>query len=190
MKTKRRLYFSILLLTVSYVFISFSCKEKPIIEEYLFPDIPDSLYNIDVDILNYYYPVFYEARYASAGTKDEEYFLHGDLVRGPKLEIGYYLLENYIPMNIRITSKVINGKSKGYFIKWRHHAGDYKTCEYDICDSLITNLPDEMIKKIYPKFKEKIIHESFDKITIDYKSQFRNLEFFNKIKFIKRTSSK
>ncbi|MFA6978313.1 MAG: hypothetical protein WC209_03230 [Ignavibacteriaceae bacterium] len=189
METKRRLYFSILLLTVSYVFISFSCKEKPI-EEYLFPDIPDSLYNIDVDILNYHYPVFYEARYAFGPTKIEEYFIHGDLVRGPKLEIGYYLLENYIPMNIRITTKVINGKSKGYFIKWRQHAGYYKTCEYDICDSLITNLPSEMIKKIYPKFKERIILESFDKIVIDYKSQIRNLEFFNKIKFIKQTSSK
>jgi len=186
---KRKSIFYVLLLTITYIFISFSCKEKPI-EEYQFPDIPDSLYNIDVDILNYHYPVFYEARFSYAGTMVEEYFLHGNLVRGLKLEIGYYLLENYIPMNIRITSKVINGKSKGYFIKWRHHAGDYKTCEYDICDSLITNLPDEMIKKIYPKFKEKIIHESFDKIIIDYKSQFKNLEFFNKIKFIKRTSSK
>ncbi|PIP76399.1 MAG: hypothetical protein COW85_14465 [Ignavibacteria bacterium CG22_combo_CG10-13_8_21_14_all_37_15] len=188
MVTKRSLYFSILLLTISYLFISFSCKEKTI-EEYAIPQVPDSLYNLDVDILNYHFPVFYQARFAFESTRAEEYFLLGSIANR-NIEIRYYCLEKYIPMDIIVKIKIINGKSKGYFIKWRHHFSDYKTCEYNICDSLITNLPSEMIKKIYPKFKEKIIHESFDKIIIDYNSQFRDLDFFNKIKFIKRTSSR
>jgi hypothetical protein len=139
-------------------------------------NIPDSLYTIPVQLLNYYAKENYNAEYNNRAY-DEIYYLKDKL--NDKISIMYTKEgDNYM-----LEIKKIREEYKAFYIIWENLSMDTFSL---FRDSIVfySNIDSSMIKNYVPHYNGRSSNKNYKQIIIDFNKNVKNLDFFNEIKYI------
>ena len=139
--------------------------------------IPDSLYAIPVQMLNYYSKENYNAEYNNRAY-DEIYYLKDKL--DDKISI-MYTKEGY---NYMLEILKVKDEYKAFYIKWENLSLDMLNSR--IRDSIIyySCLDSIMIKEFISYYNGNSQKVFYKNIIVDFSKSVKNLDFFNGIKYI------